>query len=204
MRSRVVAALLFVVIAVAAGGCTSDDDPDAGPSPEATDTTSTGTSTGTSTATSDATSDLPAVEPASGEEAELGDSLSLRVPAEGDWYIDDGGGSIFAAATVDGVTVDIGGSDVLSDIDVLDEGASLALDVLDDQPGMTYRRGDDITVSGKDCWVIDGRSGDKLFKEVGTLHKGRIVHFDFTFRAPEEPSFAKELMASVMASVEWK
>lgn len=198
MRSRVIAALLFVVIVAAAGGCTSDDDPDAGRSAEATGTTSTAASAATST-----TSDVPVVEPASGEQAVLGESLSLRLPSQGDWYLDDSGGSIFATATVDGVTVDIGGSDVLSDVDALDEGASLALDVLDDQPGMTYRRGDDITVAGKLCWVIDGESAGKRFKEVGTLHNGRIVHFDFTFRAPDEPAFAKDLIASVIASVEW-
>lgn len=195
MRSRVVAALSFVVIAAGAGGCSSDDEPYPDPSP----TTSAPASGG-----SDSPADAPAVEPASGEKIELKTSLSLRVPEEGDWYVDDGGGSIFASATVGGGVVDILAGDVLSDSTSIEESAATMLDTLDDQPGLTYRRADDMTVSGVEGWVIEGQSAEQRFLQFGTLHAGRIVSIDFTIRTGVPAADAEELVASVLASVEWK
>ena len=196
MRSRVVAALLFVAVVAGAAGCSSDDDPDADPSSEATDTTS--------SVTTDATAEVSDVEPASGELVQLDTSVSLRLPKEYDWYTDDGGGSIFATATVDGVTVDVAASDVLWELEPLDDAAQTSLQTLEDVPGMTYRRVDNTTVAGIECWVIEGENAKKRYREIGTLRNGRLVHVGFTFHAADQPDFAEDMIASVLASVEWK
>lgn len=199
MHSRVLAASLFMVVVAALGACTSDDDPDAGSSPGATETMS----TATTDATTDATDAVPEVEPATGELVQLDTSLRLRLPQEYDWYTDDSGGSIFATATVDGVTVDVGASDVLWDVEPLDDAAESSLQTLDDLPGLTYRRLANTTVAGLECWVIEGVGEKKRYEEFGTLHNGRLVHVDFTFHTADEPAFADDLVASVLASVEW-
>ncbi|MCX6401870.1 MAG: hypothetical protein NTX33_18305 [Propionibacteriales bacterium] len=199
MRSRAIAPLLFALLVATASGCASDDVPgaDADPAPTATTSATTGGRT-------DSPADVPAVEPASGEKADLKTSLSLRVPAEGDWYIDDGGGTIFATATVGGGVVDILASDVLSDSTSIDESAVRMLDTLDDQPGLSYRRVADTTVSGVEGWVIEGEGAKARFRQFGTLRNGRIASIDFTVRTGVPPADAEELIASVLASVEWK
>lgn len=201
MRSRVIAALLVAAAVATASGCTSDDEPDADPSPPSTTSTTDGGETDSET---DSPTVAPGVEPASGEKADLKTSLSLRVPAEGDWYVDDGGGTIFATATVGGGVVDILASDVLSDSTSIEESAVRMLDTLDNQPGLTYRRVDNTTVSGVEGWVIEGKGAKARFRQFGTIHNGRIASIDFTVRTGVPPADAEELIASVLASVEWK
>lgn len=198
MPSRVIASLVGAVLIAVVAGCGSAEDPDTAASSPSVGTPGT---PGTSAVEPSPTE--PEVEPASGELADLTTSLTLRVPAEGDWYV-EGGGSIFATAPVEGGTVDIGASDVLADRTSIDDGASRLIDTLDDIPGLTYRRAADTTAAGVEGWVIEGTGDGQRFHQFGTWRNGRIVTVDFTIHGEVAPGLTEELIASVLASIEWK
>lgn len=198
MPSRAVASLVGALLIGAVTGCGSADEPD--PDSSSSSSSSTGP---TGTPSVEPTPKAPEVEPASGERADLTTSLTLRVPADGDWYV-EGGGSIFATAPVGGGTVDIGASDVLADRTSIDDGASRLIDTLDDIPGLTYRRAPDATAAGVEGWVIEGTGDDQRFHQFGTWRKGRIVTVDFTIHGDVAPALTEDLIASVLASIEWK
>ena len=199
MHSRVPAALLSVVIAVGAGGCTSDDDPAADASPGATTTTAT-----TDDGASDTPTEAPAVEPASGEKAVVGVTLSLRIPAEGDWSVDDSGGSLVANALIDDVGVTISGSDVLYDETSIDDAARTVLRTENMGGTDKYRRVENRIVAGVEGWVLEGKDENGRLTQFGTIHKGRIVRIYFVLRTGITKATGDALISSVLASVEWK
>lgn len=195
MPSRAIAALVGALLVGVLAGCSSAGEPDPDSSPTA--------ASPTGTPSVEPSPEVPDVEPASGERAELTTSLTLRVPADGDWYV-EGGGSIFATAPVGGGTVDIGASDVLADRTSIDDGASRLIDTLDDIPGLTYRRAPDTTAAGVEGWVIEGTGDGQRFHQFGTWRNGRIVTVDFTIHGEVPPALTEELIDSVLASIEWK
>lgn len=194
MPSRVIASLLGALLIGVVAGCGS-----AGPDPDS----SSSSAGATGSPSADPSPKQPEVAPASGELADLTTSLTLRVPADGDWYV-EGGGSIFATAPVGGGTVDIGASDVLADRTSIDDGAHRLIDTLDDIPGLTYRRAADTTAAGVEGWVIEGTGEGQRFRQFGTWRKGRIVTVDFTIHGDVPAGMSEELISSVLASIEWK
>lgn len=198
MRSRVVAALLFVVIA-AVSGCTSDDEPEADPP-----ATSSGTTPPTTPTDGPTSADVADVEPAAGEQVQLKNTVKFRVPTEYDWLIDDSGDSILATAVIDGGVLDISSHDVLNDDDSLDDTADIVLDTWAEDTSATYRRTDDRTVAGVEGFVIEGKRNETLLLEFGTLYNGRLVTLDLNYPETFDPGTAVEIFDAVLASVEWK
>lgn len=199
MRSRVIAALLSVAIVAGAGGCTSDDGPDADPAPGASTTTP-----ATGDVVTDTPTDAPDVEPANGEEAVVGVSLSLHIPAEGDWYVDDTGGSLVANAIIDGTGVEISGSDVLYDDTSIDDAARIVLRSENMSDLAHYRRVGNRTVAGVEGWVFEGTDANGRLTQFGTVHKGRIVKVYFGLRKGITRTAGDAMIDAVLASVEWR
>lgn len=195
MRSRAIVAVLFLLLGTASA-CDSGNGADPGgktsPSPASS-----------SAASSPAASASPsAPAPATGPVAELG-HLRYRIPdSEGAHVLNTGKLHAVGSFHVDGGIYDIDGAEQSSD-STLDEAGAVELELLkSDAEFHSFRHTGNRTVAGQEVWVIEAkRKGGRLYEVLG-VRSGTL--FSVTFRWPSSYSAGRDVVESVLATVEWK
>lgn len=203
MRSRVGAAALVLALAGVSGlaGC-GDDDPAAG-YPEGPSTSS-GSASGTSpTDPSTTTTDTP---PATGRLMTAG-QLTLHLPAGMDWRVSDGGRSAAYYDRKSGLDWRIRELEIRDTTSTLDEVADVVRRgfATHEYPGI--ERLENRTVAGQEGWVLQMVRPPKnlrvgFYYEYGTVKNDHWVRLQFEF--PDDTDRARDIVESVLASVEWK
>jgi len=123
--------------------------------------------------------------------------MSFRMPTDLDWSLDSSGG----VADADGDIFNII-SDETSTDQPLEEEADTVLGVLRDYGQYDrYTREDNITVAGVEGWVITAHSKRQDYYQFGTVYKGHNLSLEFEY--PPHYAQAEQIIAAVLASVEW-
>lgn len=207
MRSRTFAltAVVTLLLAGFVAGCGGDGESDA----DAQAPTATASSAPTASDDSAPTTepdDQDSVAPATGRvivaKGVTDPGITYRVPAEGRWTFSRGGET---AGRYDrsGRSVITHGALAFGDVS-LDDLAKSAVRSHATSPTTDVERGENRTIAGSEWYVVEARDPQRGFEyEVGAIRDADNSHL-ITFTFSEETPQARELIESVLATVEWR
>lgn len=203
MQSRVTGQVLAaaVLTLVLVGGCSSDPAPD-GEDPSASAPTASTTTPTTTPTTSPTEPASPTTTAPAGPVIEVEDLgtpvLGVQLPGDLEWRLSpDGEGA--SAKLADGGFVDFDASTVGA---LPGKSLGFYARIIGESAGSDaeLERLDDRSVAGVDCFVLEGSDDSELFSLVGGVFGETLVSFTFTF--PRDDAQARELIESVLASVD--
>lgn len=196
VTGQVLASALFAVVLVA--GCSSDPAPDG----ESSSPTSDSAPTTSAPTTGPTEPSSPTTTAAAGPEIQVEDLgtpvLGLQLPGDLAWRLSpDGEGA--SAKLADGGFVDFDASTVGA---LPGKSLGFYARTIGESAGSDpeLERLDDRTVAGVDCFVLEASDDSGLFSLVGGVYGETLVYFSFTF--PRDDAAAREVVESVLASVE--
>lgn len=193
MRSRAIVVATVMLLMGVASGC----DSDASSEPKGRDASTAATSPASSPAPSTSPSG-PA--PATGPVAELG-HLRYRLP-EGSRLLTSGTMHAVGSFHVEHGIYDITGSEQSSD-STLDEAGEIELDTTSStEEYASYEHTGNRTINGQEVWVIEAKRKDGRMYEITGVRGG--FQFVVTFMWPASYRPGRDVVESVLATVEWK